>query len=407
MARHRQSTILAKLGRGGLGVLQVVLPMTISGFYAKQARYWQTLSIRRMTGVLLGLFLTIGGIAFLIDLLSWQRLPAWALLIYAALWGAAGVAAFLSVLGRQFKFVPIYVVVAVALAFSGKWLPHGPDIPVATAARGRIAFDAVGLLATTLLGYGMFLRFITTQGVEQIRVRTQLELAQAMQQTLVPPVSYQTDTLEAYGISLPSEEVGGDLVDLISTERGLLAYVADVSGHGIPAGVLMGNLKTALRFGAAESMPLPTVLQAVNRVLPAVKQPEMYATFAGLCLQTKGEVEYCIAGHPPILQYQAQSRKVRSFRMEQFPLGLEGKCDYVSATANCEAGDVFALLSDGILETSDADGAEFGLERVRSVLAEYGTEPLKEIVDRLMNRLGGFGPRSDDQTVLLIRILRG
>lgn len=95
--------------------------------------------------------------------------------------------------------------------------------------------DGIGLLATTLLGYHLFLRFISTQGIDQIRVLTELELAHAIQQTLVPALSYQSDALDVYGISLPSEEVGGDLVDLVTTERGLLAYVADVSGHGIPA----------------------------------------------------------------------------------------------------------------------------------------------------------------------------
>lgn len=55
----------------------------------------------------------------------------------------------------------------------------------------------------------------------------------------------------------------------------------------------MGNLKTALRFGAGEGLPLQTVLEKVNRVLPAVKQPEMYATFAGMCSRTNGEIEYC------------------------------------------------------------------------------------------------------------------
>jgi len=81
---------------------------------------------------------------------------------------------------------------------------------------------------------------------------------------------------------LPSEEVGGDLVDLIPTKSGWIACLADVSGHGIQASLLMGNLKTALRFGFAQGQSLPDVIAAVCRVLPEVKPAEMYATFAGL-----------------------------------------------------------------------------------------------------------------------------
>jgi sigma-B regulation protein RsbU (phosphoserine phosphatase) len=156
----------------------------------------------------------------------------------------------------------------------------------------------------------------------------------------------------------------------------------------------------------AEDLPLRVLLERANRVLPAVKQPEMYATFAGPYSRTNGELEYCIAGHPPILHYQAQTKKVQSYRMEQFPLGLEPKCQYASATTNCGPDDVFMLLSDGILEATDAARSEFGLERVRSLLEQHGRKPLQEIVANLMKELESFGPRNDNQTILLVRMLR-
>lgn len=405
MSQHQQNTFSAKLRRVALEVSHVLFPLTGVLFDKTQARYWRAMSIRRMTGVLLGLFFSVGGIAFFIDLTSWQRLPPWALFIYAVLLGGAGVFLFLTNARRELKFIPGVIVFVALLVFSGKWLPHGSEIPVASAARSRIALDAVGLLVAMLLGYRLFLGFIRTQGREQIRIQTELELAQAIQQTLVPTLTYRSAALEAYGLSLPSERVGGDLVDLVSTERGLFAYVADVSGHGIPAGVLMGNLKTALRFGAADGLTLPALLEAVNRVLPAVKQPEMYATLAGMCFRTKGEVEYCVAGHPPILHYETENGVVMSRGMQQFPLGLQAKCDYVSAVTKYCAGDIFMLLSDGILETADAAGSEFGLERVSAVLAKYGAESLREIADALLKEIGSFGPRDDDQTILLMRTL--
>jgi sigma-B regulation protein RsbU (phosphoserine phosphatase) len=251
----------------------------------------------------------------------------------------------------------------------------------------------------------LFLLFISTQGLEQVRTRAELELAYNMQQTLVPPITHRTEFFEAYGLSLPSEEVGGDLVDLIPTESGWIACLADVSGHGIQASLLMGNLKTALRYGFAQGQSLPDVIAAVCRVLPEVKPPEMYATFAGLRFSGGGRVEYLVAGHPAILHYHAANKKAERRGMEQFPIGLTGDCAYESFVASYDPGDLFVLLSDGVLETENSQGVEFGFDGVEGVVIRYGADPLSEIMNQLRSVLEKFGERADDQTILLIRAL--
>jgi serine/threonine protein phosphatase PrpC len=80
-------------------------------------------------------------------------------------------------------------------------------------------------------------------------------------------------------------------------------------------------------------------------------------------------------------------------------------CAVAARPISRETGDVFALLSDGIIETTDDAGSEFGLERVLHILNDHGTEPLKSIVDNLMNELGSFGVQLDDQTILAVRVL--
>jgi serine phosphatase RsbU (regulator of sigma subunit) len=91
--------------------------------------------------------------------------------------------------------------------------------------------------------------------------------------------------------------------------------------------------------------------------------------------------------------------------MEQFPLGLTGDCAYDSSLASYRPGDLFVLLSDGVIETENAHGVEFGFEGVERVVVQHGADPLKEITDRLMSELAKFGRRTDDQTILLIRAL--
>ena len=388
-----------------LTILQTLMPMGAGLFDRKQTRYWQALPLRRMALLLVALFLTVSAWGVFLDLTEWKRLPLWALLVSATLFGTTGVVFFVMVRRGVYKLIPVFIVLTVATVYVSGWLPHGPHIPISDAARARIALDAICIMAATLLGYRLFLLFINTQGMEQVRTRAELDLAYGMQQMLVPPIAQRTESFEAYGISLPSEEVGGDLVDLIPTESGWIACLADVSGHGIKAGLLMGNLKTALRFGFAQETSFPGVIAAVSRVLPQVKPSEMYATFVGLRFVGNGRIEYLVAGHPPILHYHSATEKVEHHGMEQFPLGLTGDCAYDSVFADYAPGDLFVLLSDGVVETEDAHGMEFGFGGVERVLLQHGKNSLKEIVDRLLEKLGKFGYRSDDQTVLLIRAL--
>src|ERR1700739_3288612 len=89
----------------------------------------------------------------------------------------------------------------------------------------------------------------------------------AFQNTLAPSQDYKNAHFEVYGQTLPKEDVGGDLVDLVTAGRDLIAYVADVSGHGLPAAVLTGMVKTAVRFGLHLGQELPVLLEALNHVL--------------------------------------------------------------------------------------------------------------------------------------------
>ena len=113
-----------------------------------------------------------------------------------------------------------------------------------------------------------------------------------------------------------------------------------------------------------------------------------------------------LAGHLPILHYRASQNLIDRFGMQQFPLGPIAECNYESATVACEAGDLLVLSSDGIVETEDGFGSEFGLERVERLLLKGGTASLKDIASRIMSELASFGPREDDQSLLLMRITK-
>ena len=191
---------LSVIGRNMARVISVpfrfLSPMTASLFDKRAARYWQGMPLHRMTGVLLAFFFTFSGFAFLLDLFNWQGLPLWALLVSAALIGGNAVAFFVILSRRYFKLLPLLVVLAATVIYVLGRLPHGSPIAVTAAAHKRMVLDATGIVVVTFLGYRFFFGFISVEGVEQIRARTELELAHGIQRTLVPVIDCNTESVE-------------------------------------------------------------------------------------------------------------------------------------------------------------------------------------------------------------------
>jgi sigma-B regulation protein RsbU (phosphoserine phosphatase) len=235
-------------------------------------------------------------------------------------------------------------------------------------------------------------------------MQTELSLAHGIQATLVPTVSFQNASFELYGKSIPSTEMGGDLIDVIESEGGLVAYVADISGHGLPAGQLMGMLKTAMRLAVQFRQVPVAALENVDRVLPDLKEREMFATLALLRFDDSSEAEYALAGHLPILHYR-HGRDTARLSMEQLPLGLIPGGSYASKRVIYSPRDLFLMVTDGITEVANARDEEFGLTRLQELLTQHATRALPEIWDLIMREVRQYGLQQDDQSLLLLRVL--
>jgi serine phosphatase RsbU (regulator of sigma subunit) len=271
---------------------------------------------------------------------------------------------------------------------------------------------AVAILASVIISYTLFISFISSQGADAYRVRNELELAHGIQKTLVPPVTLRTARFEIYGISKPSDKVGGDLVDAVALSDGdAIAYLADIAGHGLQAGILMGMLKTAARTALLEAgeldraRTLPLLLDRLNSVLPDVKEPHMYATFTGFRLGADGSVHYALAASPPILHWHANGAALAHIEEEQYPLGLLPVARFDGQRLETVPGDLLVIATDGILEVCDKAEEEFGAERLKSVIASHANAPLAELADRILAAAVAFGKQLDDQTILIVRRL--
>ncbi len=267
-----------------------------------------------------------------------------------------------------------------------------------------IRFDGAAMILMMAFGVQAYRTHISTEGARQLRAEAELSLAHRLQRVLVPPVVFRNSRVEICGRSIPSDQVGGDLVDVVASEDGVLAYLIDVSGHGIPAGTLMGAAKAAMRCAASGA--LGEALDTVNRVLPSVKEPAMYATLAAIRFGAADrDAEYTLAGHLPILHYRAMTGTIEALTLQQFPLGFFDHSRYETRRVGCAPGDVFALFSDGIVETTNAIDEQFGVDRVAAQLAAIPSKPLEEILEAVIAAAATHGASHDDRSILVIRVL--
>ena len=390
--------------------------MLSTAYPTASSPYWRSLPVRRMKSLLAGVFVSASVTGFALDLLQLPLPPLVGGFFWPVLLGGSAMGILLTRV-RKIPILLIFIVVIAWLvgALSGLgwygegWLTYPISLmvapsPIPQPMRVRILFDAIGIWLGVTLGFRLLLSFVTTEGLAAVRMQTELSLALGIQAKLVPTISLQTPGFEIYGKSVPSTEMGGDLIDVIESDGGLLVYVADISGHGLAAGQLMGMLKAALRTSLQYNREPAALLESVDRVLPAVKEPGMYATIALLSFDGSADCEYALAGHVPILHYRHDSRNTARLSMEQFPLGLIPGGRYGSQRISCSPNDLFLLLTDGITEVVNARDEEFGLSRIEALLIQRAERPLAEVWESVMAEVKQHGAQEDDQSLLLVRV---
>ena len=371
--------------------------------------------MKRLLLLLLAVFLLFSIIGFHIDLLSNGIIPYPTVIGFAIISGLNAVL-WLIMLSR---LPAIFIVPLIALQFFmgalyrafASLMDSVFHLPGVAFTKG-VHFSSYSIFFLMMASYACFVTFIRREGKESFRLRNELDLAHGIQKTLVPPVMLQTARFEVYGISCPSDKVGGDLVDALCLSNGdAVAYLADIAGHGLQAGVLMGMVKTATRtalldageYEAAQTLPI--LLDRLNSVLPEVKEPHMYATFTGLRLGADGSVYFALAASPPILQWHANGAGLSHLEEEQFPLGLLPVSSFDGHRLNTMPGDLLVVATDGILEACNKAQEEFGIDRLKAVIFESARAPLAEIAAKILEAARAFGKQVDDQTILIVRCL--
>ncbi|HWD97953.1 MAG TPA: SpoIIE family protein phosphatase [Bryobacteraceae bacterium] len=252
-------------------------------------------------------------------------------------------------------------------------------------------------------------RLAQIEQAKQLMARD-LEQAAEIQRRFLPASAPRVAQLDLAGHNAPCRTVGGDYFDFFPYGTGRVAMVlGDVSGKGMPASLLMMGLQARVQVLIEEPRSLAEVMTKLNRITSANCPANRFISlFFCLVDGPSGEISYCNAGHnPPLLIRAAGLPENHEELTGGGPiLGILGSADYQEHWAKLEPGDLLVIYSDGVTEAANADGEEFGVERLVHTAWANRDRSAPEIVDAVNGALAeytGAAPQSDDITMIVAR----
>jgi serine phosphatase RsbU (regulator of sigma subunit) len=239
------------------------------------------------------------------------------------------------------------------------------------------------------------------------RVRTELQLAQKIQQQLLPQAPIVGDSITVCGRTVSSRSVGGDLHDHFTLSDGtVVVVVADASGKGIPASLLTSGVRTAVRETVRPGLPLAEAMAHVNRHVHGMTSVGNFiALFCAVVEPRTGVVEYCVAGIEPPLWVRSALDRCEPLTRGGPVLGVDPDAGYHAGTIRLEPGDTLVAYSDGVVDEENAEGEPFGPQRLSTLLRTDRRRDPGSLLASIFGRLEEFGAEEsvDDTTVVVVR----
>lgn len=260
--------------------------------------------------------------------------------------------------------------------------------------------------------FALYSASIYSDAHEKRRLDQDLLIAQDIQRILLPSTAPHINGYEVCGINIPASRVSGDYYDYIRVDEETTGVViADVSGKGVPASLIMAMCRSVLRSSAPGCASASEALHRVNRQLyPDIKE-DMFISMAYVILDHhSNRVTLCRAGHDAPLLYSAASQTVSKINPPGMALGIDSGdvFDRIAGdfSLTLEKDDCLVLYTDGVTEALDVHGMEFGMKNmIQSIQASAsGGAPamIARLTDDLQTFIGTY-PQNDDITLIVIR----
>ena len=250
---------------------------------------------------------------------------------------------------------------------------------------------------------------------EQIVLRRsqheEMASAAAIQRAMLPsalPADFVQGRFEVHAEMRPAREVGGDLYDIFALDDDrMVITIGDVSGKGVPASLFMAVTQTVIRLVVREGRDLQTEIERANDLLVATNREMMFATlFCGVLDSSSGLLTYCNCGHNPPLVVRKADGRCEGMHANSPPLGIEQGITYKAQSLALSPGDLVLLYTDGVTEAENAEGVQFGAERLEQAAVALRDVSAREAVESVVRDVADFSkgaPQFDDITCIALK----
>ena len=236
---------------------------------------------------------------------------------------------------------------------------------------------------------------------------SEMRVASQVQKQFLPHLFPEVAGLEIYGAVQQGRFVGGDYFDFIKlTDQSLLVVAADVSGNGVPAALIMAEVRASTQLLASMSVNLEDLIQRLNSMVHQSTDKKSFVTFFAAEINTsRHSISYVNAGHPPPIA--CLDRKVRSLAKGTLPLGVNTSLpNLVRRTEEFVPGALLLVYTDGIVERTDIQQGQYGEERLLQYVQRNARGDVRSFIEDLFGEVKGFGhgkELDDDATLAAVK----
>ncbi len=217
-----------------------------------------------------------------------------------------------------------------------------------------------------------------------------LQIARRVQEALVPPSAFASNGIEIRSAYIPSETLSGDFYDYFVQDDSMYLFVADVSGHGLPAAILVSLLKSYIHSEAATERSLADFMSRLNNFLFGVSLPTQFATAALFRMEKGRQLIYANAAHPPFLLHSKATGRTELLEQPSNLLGAMPNMAFEEHAITVAPGDTLFVYTDGLTDRINEKGDFYSIDRVAAVLEQKPHAELSAVYDAIFSDVSGF-----------------
>ena len=269
-----------------------------------------------------------------------------------------------------------------------------------------IAFNVAAQLGREDILFSLnLIRYAINQKMRAQWYESLIVEAQRIQQSILPQRVPQYPGYDIWGKAVPAEIVSGDFYDFIPVSENVLGLaIADGSGHGLPAALVVRDVYMGLRMATDRDFKIIRTLQKLNNILHRGRLTTKFVSLFYGELETGGILIYCNAGHNP--PFVVRPNGVEFLKNGGPVLGPTPDATYTRGFAMLAPGDLLCMYTDGIIEARDRNEREFGTDRLVRVVKQNRTRTAQEIGQEVLARVAKWGREGqDDRTIVIVKAI--